>query len=410
MVEPSWIVCQLGAREHYALASALHGSGRLHNLFVDAWLPPHNLFSIVVGKILPRLRDRYAESLADASITGFTASLVAFELRAKLMGHRVDWGHMIARNEWFQEIALSGLEKEISFLLKKEKPVVFSYSYSGKRILEYAKKQGCTTVLGQIDPGPAEEDIVEQEVIRNPELKPRWQRVPPGYWEDWRDECSFADHIIVNSDWARQALVKVGIEEDKLSIAPLMYDSAITGQSHARQYPVEFTEQRPLRVLFLGSLIIRKGIAAALEAVRLLNSHPVEFWFVGSQGIELPRDLWGNKRLHWIGPVRRSQTSQYFRNCDIFLFPTLSDGFGLTQLEAMSHSLPVISSTRCGEVVIENESGLVLEDVGGEQIATALKYCLINPHLLAQWSGRALERIGAFSPVAVLPRILDVLC
>lgn len=405
----SCIVCQLGAREHYALAAALHAQGWLHKLYTDAWLPQGNPFSRVAGALLPRLRERYAKSLGDAPVTGFTASLVQFELHSRLIGRTAGWDYMIARNEWFQERVLDCLKQELVPWPGQEKPVIFSYSYSGRRVLEYAKKQGWTTVLGQIDPGQFDEEIVVSEARLHPELKPQWQHVPPRYWNDWLAECRFADRIIVNSEWSRQALLQVGIASDKLFVIPLMYDPDCARQSQARQYPAKFDENRPLRVLFLGSLTIRKGIAAVLGAARKLVAYPVEFWFVGSPGVELPADLRRDKRIQWVGPVRRGETSHFFRHCDLFLFPTLSDGFGLTQLEAMSHGLPVIASSRCGEVVLHGENGLVLHEIGEEQLAAAILDCLANPGRLAHWSANALIRAEAFSPAAILPRFLKVL-
>ena len=53
-----------------------------------------------------------------------------------------------------------------------------------------------------------------------------------------------------------------------------------------RAYSSRLTPARPLRALFLGSLIPRKAIYEMLEATTLLNSEAVEFWLVGA-GIDL---------------------------------------------------------------------------------------------------------------------------
>jgi glycosyltransferase involved in cell wall biosynthesis len=67
----------------------------------------------------------------------------------------------------------------------------------------------------------------------------------------------------------------------------------------------------------------------------------------------------------------------------------LSDGFGLTQLEALAHRLPVIASRQCGEVVIDRVNGLLLEEPTAAAIEEALRSCLQNPDQLAQFSGNA---------------------
>ena len=66
------------------------------------------------------------------------------------------------------------------------------------------------------------------------------------------------------------------------------------------------------------------------------------------------------------------------------ILPTLSDGFGLTQLEAQAWSLPIIASRFCGEVVRDGQNGLLLENLTGETIHEVLRQCIANPELLAQ--------------------------
>jgi glycosyltransferase involved in cell wall biosynthesis len=67
----------------------------------------------------------------------------------------------------------------------------------------------------------------------------------------------------------------------------------------------------------------------------------------------------------------------------------LSDGFGLTQLEALAHRLPVIASRRCGEVVTDGVNGLLLDEPTTAAIEEALLSCLHNPDQLAQFSKNA---------------------
>jgi glycosyltransferase involved in cell wall biosynthesis len=69
--------------------------------------------------------------------------------------------------------------------------------------------------------------------------------------------------------------------------------------------------------------------------------------------------------------------------------PTLSDGFGLTQLEAIAQRLPLIASRRCGEVVVNRVNGLLLEEPTEASIEEALLWCLRNPDQLAHFSENA---------------------
>ena len=311
-----------------------------------------------------------------------------------------DWNKIIARNLWWENKVLRILKKLDT---SKEDITLFAYSYAALNLFKYAKKRGWKTVLGQIDPGIVEEKLVAQESIKYPQYQSGFSNQPFGYWQDWRKECALADQIIVNSDWSGQALEQIGIEHTKIEVAPLAYQMPKGFNQFRKKYPPRFNASRPLRVLFLGQVILRKGIAALLETIRLLENRPIEFWFVGKVAIKLPRELRKHPQIKWLGTVSRHTTSQYYQQADVFLFPTLSDGFGLTQLEAQACHLPIIASQFCGSVVKDRINGLILPSVTAEAIADTLIFCLKNPHKLALFSQASIRQLDNFS----LPKLSD---
>src|SRR5262249_20989883 len=117
---------------------------------------------------------------------------------------------------------------------------------------------------------------------------------------------------------------------------------------------------------------------------------PVEFRIVGPIGVDRTADQAAARNLHWIGPIRRDQTGNEYRNADVFILPTWSDGFGLTQLEAQAWRLPVVASRFCGAGVEDGRNGIGLGAVTGDTIASALRRCLSSPELLLQLSKNAL--------------------
>jgi len=377
----SWIICQLGAREHYVIPRTLHQVGKLSCLITDAWILPQSIFNQLPQPILTNLRERYHPDLCQASIHEFTGSLIGFELAQRIQ-KITGWKRIIARNYWFQQQALQVLN-DITTRLNC-RPIIYSYSYAALEVLRYAKTRGWRTVLGQIDPGLIEEKLVLEEHNRHRNHQFTWQPAPPCYWDNWLQECSLADRIVVNSRWSSQALQQAGIPGNKIDIIPLAYQPPEQANDFVRTYSSAFSPEHPLRVLFLGQVILRKGVAALLEAAELLRGEPIEFWLVGSRGIIIPQGL--QKKVKWIGAVPRSATPKYYQQADVFLFPTLSDGFGLTQLEAQAWKLPIIASRFCGEVVQDQVNGMILPEVTGEAIAQALKFCLNNPQTLERFS------------------------
>ena len=298
-------------------------------------------------------------------------------------------GPIVARNRWFQRKVVGALTSDIGQLgrLTSDAPVLLSYSYTALEPFRYAKAHGWKTVLVQIDPGPEEEKIVAEEAARMPQLAGDWQAAPPEYWDLWREECKLADRIVVNSEWSREGLIRGGVPSEKISVIPLAYE--VTGlpdrettRLQERKYPARFTAERPMRVLFLGLINLRKGVARSLEAAQILRDEPVEFWMVGPVEIANASTITETGRVKWFGPATRNQGAEFYRNADLFILPTLSDGFAITQLEAQAHGLPVIASKNCGKVVENGVNGIILDEPSAACIAHAVRDCIASPDRL----------------------------
>jgi len=358
----TWVSCQLGAREHYAVPRALQRAGLLRELFTDLWLR----------------RRRFHPALSNARVSAANSAAFAFAMKARA-GRLNGWELISQRNDWFQRNVAARLTHRRHE--SSQPTTVFAYSYAAEHIFEHAREHGWRTVLGQIDPGPADDEIVGRlHQHGNGDL---WQRAPAEYWRKWRRECELADEIVVNSNWSREALLRAGVPGTKIRVIPLAFEAAGEAQTFQREYPAAFTRARPFRILFLAQINFRKGARELLEAARLLADEPVEFWFVGPRQMPVPPDLRQASYLKWFGAVPRTKVDSFYRAADVFILPTFSDGFALTQLEAQSWKLPVIASRFCGEVVQHERNGLILEEVSAEAIAKVLSELVLSPQRLS---------------------------
>lgn len=363
-----WICCQLGAREHYAVPRALHLSGLLREFITDLWMRS--------GRF-----GRFHPELAHARVAAPNLATLLFELKAS---HLSGWDLIKRKNDWFQRRALDQLSKQSANGAR----TVFAYSYAAERIFKFARERGWKTVLGQIDPGPAEERIVAGLNEKFVAERNGWKPAPAEYWESWRTECALADHIVVNSAWSQKALLSEGVPAEKIKVVPLAYQTS-EPCSFRRYYPATFTSARRLRVLFLGQVNLRKGVGQLFDAIQLLTGENVEFWFVGPVQVSIPPRLKAHPQVKWFGVAPRTKVETYYQQADVFTLPTLSDGFGLTQLEAQAWNLPVIASGRCGEVVCDGVNGVVLQEVSGQAIANVLLSFLQSPETLKAMSARS---------------------
>ena len=131
---------------------------------------------------------------------------------------------------------------------------------------------------------------------------------------------------------------------------------------------------------------------------------PVELHIVGPLQIEVPTKYRNHPNIHWHGRIYRDAVDTQYQNADVFILPTLSDGFALTQLEAQAWRLPVIASRFCGEVVEHERNGLLLEEISVDAIAKAISRCIESPELLEELSAHS--QVGAHFSIKALSESL----
>jgi glycosyltransferase involved in cell wall biosynthesis len=360
----------------------------LQRLVADAWAPPNGPWSQLAGDWSRRLSERFHPELADAEVQHFTAELAAREFGWRLLRPSA-WQQVMARNGWFARKSAQALRDWPP--LGESNPVVFAHSYSARDAFAYAKSRGWTTVLGQIDPGPTHVDIVQRLSAAWPQFGDPPAVPPPEYFRLWREECDLADWIVVNSEWARQALTEHRVPATKLTIIPLGYQPEHREPIPARVYPAAFSSARPLRVLYVGHVAVAKGVPVLLAAMAALADLPITLRIVGSPTMSIPPEYFENPRIEWVGPVPRHDVMRHYRECDVLVFPSWSDGFGMAQIEAQGWRLPIIASRNCGRVVEDDVNGILLDDISVDALVSAFRRVVAAPDRLAAYASRALD-------------------
>jgi starch synthase len=234
------------------------------------------------------------------------------------------------------------------------------------RTLEAARRQGITTVL---DVPSAHEwylDTIEAEggaVDRRMTARVRAER-------------ALADYLLAPSDYVVRCLVEHGVAPSRIVKLPYGVDPDRFAPRPATGRDGRF------RVLFVGSIGFRKGVRYLLEAWRRLRRPDASLILAGPldpEGPQLLRDHGGLR--HWIGPVPRSQVQDWFAAADLFVFPTLAEGFGLVYLEAMAAGLPVVTTPNSACVVRDGVDGLVVPPRDVDALCDALRLLHGRPDL-----------------------------
>lgn len=151
-------------------------------------------------------------------------------------------------------------------------------------------------------------------------------------------------------------------------------------------------EDKKVSILFLSNLIASKGVFVLLEACSILQQRGIDFEcnFVGAEGDiskfqfdEIVGNMQLSDKVHYLGKKIDEEKFEFMINADIFAFPTYSECFPLVLLEAMSSSLPVVSTLEGGipDEVEDGRTGFLVPTKNAEAFADKLEVLIKNPEL-----------------------------
>jgi len=191
-----------------------------------------------------------------------------------------------------------------------------------------------------------------------------------------QQEHDLADRIVVGGRFARDTLVKEGVDSRKIVINP--YGVNWDQFADVRRS----STGRPFRFLFAGSVIARKGVPVLLDAWRKIQPCRAELWIAGSIGTRERRLIPDLPGLRLLGQVQHKSMPWVYANCDVFILPSLFEGFGLVILEAMAAGMPVITTPHTGaiEAIINDKLGKVIPIAQVDPLAETMKeYLSVRP-------------------------------
>ncbi len=205
------------------------------------------------------------------------------------------------------------------------------------------------------------------------------------------EEYAEADAITVPSTFALESFVKRGIDRCKLRLAPYGVDLSTF-------FPVVRPSQTAFQVLFVGRISIRKGISYLLDAFDLLQHSRKRLIFAGPIDppcLPLLRRLGQRSDISVMGHLPQTQVRELMSSSQVMVLPSIEDGFGLVQAQAMACGCPVIASEHTGgaDLFSDNVSGFITPVRDVDAIAHRLQLLADNPDLREKMSIAALERV-----------------
>jgi glycosyltransferase involved in cell wall biosynthesis len=219
-----------------------------------------------------------------------------------------------------------------------------------------------------------------------------------------------ADYLIADSEYTQRMLVeKLGCMADKIQVGLLGIDhdtfkpQPVTDSFRARYQ----LEPACRHLLYVGSENPRKNLSSLIRALPMIQAEipNVRLLKVGTpEYIENYRRL--QKEIHalnledtviFIDHVPQEDLATLYSAVDVFVFPSLYEGFGMPPLEAMACGAPVICSNAASLLEVVGDAALTLAPLDVEGWADAICEILSNNTLRQDLQARGLRRASQFT-------------
>lgn len=201
-------------------------------------------------------------------------------------------------------------------------------------------------------------------------------------------ELALASHVIVPSRFVAESLRDYPGTLPPVSVIP-----------YGCQEPIAPDARRwyaggPLKLLFVGGLSQRKGLAYLLEALAPLGDS-VALTVIGSGA---GKELLGT-RHRLLGSVPHAVVIQEMRDHDVFVFPTLFEGYSLAVAEALSQGLAVITTPNSGaaDLIRDGIEGWIAPIRNSAAITQCLQQCTETPARVSAMGRAALKLASSWT-------------
>lgn len=169
-----------------------------------------------------------------------------------------------------------------------------------------------------------------------------------------------ADLIITASQNTKKDILKYSRTEAKISTIPL-------GMDHMRKSKGLNSPTNKPYLLYLGTIEPRKNLEMLINAfTELKKNHRIPHKLIiageiGWKAKKIINQAKQNKDIVLTGYLTENKKTNIYKNADIFIYPSIYEGFGLPPLEAMSYGIPVICSNNSSLKEIFGNNALLFD-------------------------------------------------
>jgi len=259
-----------------------------------------------------------------------------------------------------------------------------------------------------VDQSTCHPDAKDNDYVRVKKRFPDWgggiEARLPQVREAEQQEHRSARIVVAASSFTRRTLIEHGVAPDKIRVNPYGVDCS--------RFDIGRRDgARPFRFVFVGAINAGKGIPLLLEAWRAASAKGGELWLIGPVSEQVASLIPRLAGLRCVGAIPHGEIPAFLKQCDVLVFPSYSDGFGLVILEAMACGLPVLttSSTAGPDIITQCVDGWVIEPDDLARLTEIMSDCPSNRGRIAEMGRRARATAEKFTWSAYGNRWLEIL-
>ncbi len=219
-----------------------------------------------------------------------------------------------------------------------------------------------------------------------------------------------AERVLTPSEFSKQCIMRAyGLDDERITVMPNGVSSAF--RPIARETAAHWLERRyslPKRfILTVGDLQPRKNHLALIRSFEeLLRAHPElpqHLVFVGKRAWRSEQVIAAAKaspvsaRIHFTDFVADEDLTRFYCACDLFVYPSLYEGFGLPIIEAMACGRAVACSNTTAMLEVADSAALLFDPKSDAEMVRAMRDLLIDAELRARMERLGLQRSSLYS-------------
>jgi glycosyltransferase involved in cell wall biosynthesis len=252
--------------------------------------------------------------------------------------------------------------------------------------------------------GPAVVTIFDLSFLRYPDRLPQARRAYLAALT--RISARKASRIIAISDSTREEVSRLlGIPADRIDVA---YPGVNEGFARCSAEDVQAFRQHqglPERfILYLGTLEPRKNLGMLVRAyARLPQRHAVRLVLAGARGwqadpiLSLIEELGLSQNVILTGYIPSETLPLWYNAAEVFVYPSVYEGFGIPALEALACGVPVIASNVTSLPEVVGKAGVLLPPADEQAWADAIAALLDDPQRRRELGALGEQRARMFT-------------